>query len=100
MSNILYFVIITEQKKKEKFLSLLGEYEAHLVETVYAHGSLSPNIVMSLFGLETNQSKIMITCLLKQEKANELIEILYNKYKFSEPNTGIAFGIRVDGLAF
>ena len=31
MSNILYFVIIAEQKKKEKFLSLLGEYEAHLV---------------------------------------------------------------------
>ena len=79
MSNILYFVIIAEQKKKEKFLSLLGEYEAHLIEAVYAHGSLSSNSILSLFGLEIIQNKIMISCLIKPDKASELIEILYNK---------------------
>ena len=34
------------------------------------------------------------------EKARELMRVLYNKYQFNKPNTGIAFSVSVEGIAF
>ena len=99
-NGLQYFVIIAEQKKKNKFLSLLSNNGAHGIEVIYAHGSMSPSAIAAAFGFEANQSKVMISCLIKNEKAEELIKILYNDYNFKKPNTGIAFGISVEGLAF
>lgn len=98
--SLQYFVIIAEQKKKNKFLSLLNDHGARVVETVYGRGSMSPSAIAAAFGFEAEQGKVLISCLVKQENAEELINILYNDYKFSKPNTGIAFGIPVEGLAF
>lgn len=95
-----YLVIIAEQKKKNKFLSLLNDHGARVVETVYGRGSMSPSAIAAAFGFEAEQGKVLISCLVKYESAEKLIDILYNDYKFSKPNTGIAFGIPVEGLAF
>ena len=99
-STLQYFVLIAEQKKKDKFLSLLAEYDAKVIETVYGHGSMSPSVIATAFGFEVEQHKAIISCLIKTEKAKELIDLLYNEYNFSKPNTGIAFTIPVEGLAF
>lgn len=95
-----YFVIIAEQKKKDKFLSLLSEHGARGIETVYGHGSMSPSAIAAAFGFEAEQGKVLISCLIKGENAKALIDILCNDYNFKKPNTGIAFGIPVEGLAF
>lgn len=95
-----YAVIIAPQKKKNKFLSLLADLGAHGVETVYAHGSMSPGALSAAFGLEAEQGKVMVSGLLRYEKAEELMALLYRDHKFSEPNTGIAFCVPVEGLAF
>ena len=100
MNSLQYFVIIAEQKKKNKFLTLLCDHGAKGVEVVYGHGSMSPSAIAAAFGFEAEQGKVMISCLLKTEKARELLDILYNDYNFKKPNTGIAFGIPVEGLAF
>lgn len=95
-----YFVIIAEQKRKNQFLSLLSDHGARGVETVYGHGSMSPGAIAAAFGFEAEQGKVLIACLLKTEKAKELLDILYHDYNFNKPNTGIAFCISVEGLAF
>lgn len=100
MKGLQYFVIIAEQKKKNKFLALLSDHGARGIETVYGHGSMSPSAIAAAFGFEAEQGKVIISCLLKNENAKELINILYREYKFDKPNTGIAFGISVEGLAF
>lgn len=100
VSGLQYLVIIAEQKKKKKFLNLLIEHGARGIESVYAHGSMSPSAIASAFGFETEQGKVMISCLLKNEKAKDLIDILYKEYGFNKPNTGIAFSISVEGVAF
>ncbi|MBQ7761343.1 MAG: hypothetical protein IJ400_04735 [Clostridia bacterium] len=99
-ATVQHFVIIAEQKLKNKFLSLLSDYGAKGIQTVYGRGSMNPNALASAFGFEVEQKKVLITCLVKSEQAKELVNILYNDYKFSEPNTGIAFSIPVEGLAF
>ena len=99
-TRLQYFVIIADQKKKNKFLSLLDDYGARSIQTVYGHGSMSPSAIAAAFGFEAEQGKVMITCLLKNDSARALIDVLYRDYKFDKPNTGIAFGISVEGLAF
>lgn len=98
--SLQYFVIIAEQKKKNKFLTLLNEHGARMIETVYGRGSMSPSAIAAAFGFEAREGKVLITCLLKTETVRELIEILYNDYNFKKPNTGIAFGVPVEGLSF
>ena len=98
--SLQYFILIAEQKKKNKFLSLLGDYGAHGIEVVYGHGSMSPGAIAAAFGFEAEQGKVLITSLVKTESAKKLIDVLYNDYNFNKPNTGIAFAIPVEGLAF
>ena len=98
-TTLQYFVIIAEQKKKNKFISLLSDYGARGIQTVYGHGSMSPSMIAAAFGFEAEQGKVLISCLIKSENAKELINILYNDYNFKKPNTGIAFSIPVEGLA-
>lgn len=98
-ASLQYFVIIAEQKKKNKFLTLLNDYGARGIQTVYGHGSMSPSAIAAAFGFEAEQGKVLITSLIKSENAKALITVLYNDYKFNKPNTGIAFTIPVEGLA-
>ena len=55
-----YFVVIAEQKKKDKFLSLLNNYDARGIEIVYGHGSMSPSAIAAAFGLFFVFNKKMI----------------------------------------
>lgn len=95
-----YFVIIAEQKKKDKFLSLLNNYDARGIEIVYGHGSMSPSAIVAAFGFDSEQGKVIITCLLKNDNAKEILNLLYYDYNFKKPNTGIAFSVSVEGLSF
>lgn len=99
-TGLQYFVIIAEQKNKNKFLTLLSDHGARGIETVYGHGSMSPSAIAAAFGFEAEQGKVLLSCLIKSEDAQNLIDILYNDYNFKKPNTGIAFGIPVEGLSF
>ena len=100
VNGLQYLVIIADQKKKKKLMSLLDGYDVRGIEIVYAKGSMSPSAVAAAFGFESEQGKVMISCLIKNEKAKELIDVLYKDYKFNKPNTGIAFSISLEGLAF
>ena len=100
ITGLQYFVIIAQQRKKTKLLSMLADHGARAVEVVYAKGSMSPHAIIAALGLEAEQNKVMISCLLKYEDAQKVLNVLYKDYKFDRPNTGIAFGISVEGLAF
>ena len=99
-ASLQYFVLIAEQKKKDKYLKLLSSYGARGISTVYGQGSMSSKALAAAFGLGADRSRAVITCLLKTEKAKELITILYKDHNFNKPNTGIAFCVSVEGLAF
>ena len=100
ITGLQYFVLIAEKKKKNNFLALLGEHGARGIETVYGHGSMSPSAIAAAFGFEARQGKVMISCLLNNESARKVLEILCRDYKFNKPNTGIAFTVPVEGMGF
>lgn len=100
MSKLQYFVIIAEQKKKKRFLNLLSDHGARGIEVVYGRGSMSPSAIAAAFGFAAEQGKVCISCLVKTETARELMSILYRDHDFDKQNTGIAFSVSVEGLAF
>lgn len=96
--RIQYLVLITDLKNKDKFLSLLDEFGGRAIDTIYGHSSVSASSLSRAFGFKVEKSKILITCLIASEKAQILIDELYNKHSFNKPNTGIAFTVPVDGI--
>ena len=100
MHGLQYFVIICQQKKKDKFLKLLTAYDAHSVDTVYGKGSANCGALALALGLEIDCARAVISCLLPTPRAAERISVLLTEYGFSKPNTGIAFSVPVEGLAF
>ena len=99
-NNVQYVMLIADQKKKKKFLSLLSDYDARGIEIVYGHGSMSPSALAAAFGFEAEQGKVLISCLMKADNARALMEVLYKDYNFDRANTGIAFSITVEGLTY
>ena len=95
-----YFTIIGGQKNKDKYINLLLENNAKLIDTMYGKSSVNKSFIAKAFGFDTEEKKILVTCLVPTVKARELIEILKTKYNFGKPNTGIAFTIPVEGLIF
>ncbi len=95
-----HFIIICQKKKRDTFLKLLAEYSAHATGTLYGKGSASTGALALALGLEIEVSRAVISCLLPTEKAEILIQRLIDEFGFDKANTGIAFSIPVDGLAF
>lgn len=99
-NNVQYLVIIADQKNKDKFISLISEFGGISTETVYGHGSMSQSAIAAAFGFESEQAKVVLSCLIRTDSAKELIDTLKTEYRFDAPNTGIAFTVPVEGLAF
>ncbi len=96
-----YYVLICNKKQKDKFIKLLSEQGVLGIETVYATGSARPTgpIARSM-GLEIEEHKAMITGFAAKDKALALTSLLCEKYGFDKANTGFAFSISIDGIAF
>lgn len=95
-----YYVIICNQKNKDKYISLLKDMGAHGINVIYGKGSAKAGLITQAFGLDTEEHKAVVSSLISKEAAIKLTELLYNDYGFSKPNTGIAFSFPIEGLTF
>ncbi len=100
INGLQYFVIIGSTKLREKFSSLLIENGAHSINTIYGRGSVGKSILAQAFGLDSDQKKAIISCLIPTENAKKVIDVLYDEYKFNKANTGIAFSVPIQKLSF
>ncbi len=98
ISKIQYITIITSTKNKNKIISLISEKGGRGINSAYCKGSVSKSFLVQAFGIEGEEKKVLITCLMKGENAAETIQILKNEFGFGKANTGIAFTIPVEGL--
>lgn len=101
MNNSLqYLVVISKTKFKEKFVKLLTENGGKGISTIYGKGSISSNVLIQSFGLDSDTKRLVLSCLISTENAKIILDILTQKYNFTKPNTGVAFTIPVEGLMF
>ena len=99
--NIAYLMVISGRKQKADLLKFLTEMKASVVNVSYGIGSVKNNSpLIEIFGFVPEEDKVIITCLLSHEKANDVIDLLEKVFDFNKANTGIAFTIGVDCLSF
>ena len=94
-------MLISGRNQKEDLLKFLTEMSANVVNITYGEGSVKHNSpLIEIFGFVPEKNKVIITCLLSHDKANEVINMLEKVFDFNKANTGIAFTVNVNGLAF
>ncbi len=98
-SGLQYYVLICDKKKKKQFIELVASYSGVCIDTMYARGSAKAGAFAKALGFETEEHKVVISCLMPTVKARELTEVLKTEYDFQRQNTGIAFSISLEGLS-
>jgi len=94
------FVIIADRKKKTSLLEAVARVGGRVVLSEYGKGSANVSAFVDAFGFAPEEHKVVIFCLLVNTKADALLEILNNEFQFKEPNTGIAYTVKLEGLSF
>ncbi len=94
-----YLTVIAARKYKEDVLKLLVDSDCHLIDVVYAKGSVQTGYFKDMIGLVADEKKVLITCLLTSNITPQLMQQFITKLKFDQPNTGIAFVVPVDKLS-
>lgn len=94
-----YLTVIVARQYKDDVLKLLLNTGCHLINVVYAKGSVRTGYFKDLLGLVTDEKKVLITCILKSNLTPLLMEHFVKKLNFDQPNTGIAFVIPVEKLS-
>ena len=98
--NVSFLMIIAGRKKKEEISASLCEEGAHCLHVSYGKGSVKSSYILDVLGLVYEENKAVITCLLKNDRLDSVFNMLNEKYDFDKPNTGIAFTIPVESIAF
>ena len=94
-----FLTLVADRKNKEKILKLLLDSRCHLIDVVYAKGSVQSGYFKDMLGLVPEEKKVIITCLIASDLSSKLLEQLVLKFNFDKPNTGIAFVVPVEKLS-
>ena len=94
-----FLTLIAGRKHKEEILKFLLDSGCHLIDVVYAKGSVHTRYFRDMLGLVPEEKKVMITCLIAGNLSSQLLDQLVEKFNFDKPNTGIAFVVPVDRLS-
>ena len=81
--RLINLTIICKVNENEEMLKLVSEHDGHLTNVIYGKGSCKKGALAQAFGLDDDYKKA--------------VNSLYN---FNKKNTGIAFGVLVEGLLF
>lgn len=100
VDKIVLLTVITGKKQKDSILSALLESGARLVNTIYGWDTAQTSCLKSALGIASWESKVVITCVMTDEKSNVVLNMLVEKFKFDKPNTGIAFVIPIERISF
>ena len=98
--SVSFLMIIAERKQREKLIASLYEEGAHCLHISYGKGSVESSYIMDVLGLVHEENKAIITCIFKNDRLDSVFEMLNEKYDFNKPNTGIAYTIPVETVAF
>ncbi|MBU5333046.1 hypothetical protein KQI61_12645 [Anaerocolumna aminovalerica] len=94
-----FLTLIAGRKYKDEILKLLLNSKCHLIDVVYAKGSIQTGYFKDMLGLVPEEKKVLITCLIADNLSAKVLEQLVTKFNFDKPNTGVAFVVPVDKLS-
>ena len=98
--HLVLLVIIAGRKQTDALLAALPESGAHLINTTYARGSVGVRPLPCSLGFVPEKDKAIITCVATNEKSDEILSLLTERFHLGKPNTGISFTIPIEQLKY
>lgn len=98
--KLVTWMLIIGRKQKDAMLSTLLQEGAFLSNIIYGKGTVEASYLQNVLGLVPEENKVMIMCMLPDNKTEMINKILVDKFKFDQPNTGIAITIPIDNVSF
>lgn len=98
-TGISNLILIAGRKEKDKILSSLASHGAKAINTLYGRGSVKAGYITCIFGCVPEDSKVVITCIIKDTDVQGVFDMLENEFEFNSPNTGIAYTIKINGIS-
>ena len=96
-----FLTVIAGRKQKDELLTALLNSGIHLINTVYGKGgAMRVNGIKYVLGLIPEENKVLITCVSDADKASAAMNMLTEKFHFDKPNTGIAFTVNIENIAY
>lgn len=92
----LFFIIVGRAHAKQT-VRLLNRNGFKYHVAMLARGT-APTEIQGYFGL-SEPEKALIMCFAQESRAQELLKLLDGENDFRKPNTGIAFSVRLSGMA-
>lgn len=93
-------VIIAERNLKYKVTEAIEAVGAVMFNATYVKGSMQKNQLLRTLGLTVEQKKVLLTCLIERKNINDAFKTLNDKFKFDQPNTGIAFTLPLESISY
>jgi len=97
--HIAFLVIVAGRKQKKALLKILLQMECRIVNTLYGKSSIQAKHLVEMLGFVPEENKVVITCILKNDKVESILDTLKHDFHFDKPNTGIAFTIPISGIS-
>ena len=98
--RIAFLVLIAGRKQKDALLTMMTGMGCGVINILYGRGSVKAGYLKDMLGLHVEENKVLITCLIRDEKAEEVMKNLTETFEFNRPNTGIAFTVPVRGVLY
>lgn len=96
----LLLILVAGRRLRDPLLAMLVESGAHLINTSYGRGSVNASYLLSAFGLVAEKEKVVISCVLTKPRAEQVLQTLANRFRFTSANTGIAFTMPIECVSF
>ncbi len=106
LDSIVFLIVIAGRKQKDALLKEIAKIDCRVINTIYGKGTVckkgaaKANCFAEMMGFVVEENKVVITCVLPNEKVEALFSMLLNKFNFNRPNTGIAFTLPISGISF
>jgi len=98
--KIVFLTLIAKRERREELLTALSESGIHLVNTSYGRGFVDTGVLGKTFGLEKEARQAVLTCVSSQTKVDIFLNRLTGEYGFGDPDTGIAFTVRIEKIVY
>lgn len=98
--RIVFLTIIAGRKQKDALLSALSEAGVRLTNTIYGKGTVRASYIKNVLGLVPEENKAVITCVMPRTRADVVLKMMVEKFRFDKPNTGVAFTMPIDRVSF
>jgi len=98
--DVVFFVIIAKRREKDAILDSLSALDIHLTNIVYGRGSVRAGYLRDVLGLVPEDSKVALLSVSTRAKADAVLKMMIEKFEFNKANTGIAYTVPVESLAY